>query len=267
MTVDTTFLPKTNGLVFGDRLVARSNKGRVFMMANESITYPPLVNVTPPTISGTAETFATITGTKAVYSGGQPPVAVQSQIQVSDNGTSGWSGVDAWGTDDAGTHYISESQYGKFFRVAGRAIDESIDSVSQAETLMSFSDVLGPVVYADPSVTITQALQPIYDISPGSRVTISCGGRGLYDLTYTWQMRKADNSGWVTATVAQLENEYPDANPLVFEPSRQSEPNMSSFQISLVSGPGPTQFRCRVRDTDPLGVNAQKVLTTTLNYV
>ena len=267
MSVDTTYLPKTNGMVFGDRLVARSNKGRVFMMANESVTYPPLANVTPPTISGTAETFATITGTKAVYSGGQPPVAVQSQFQRSPNGTSDWVGVDAWGTDDAGTHYISEDEYGTYFRVAGRAIDESIDSVSQAETLMSFSEVLGPVVYADPSVTITQALQPIYDISPGSRVTISCGARGKYDLTYTWQMRKADNSGWVTATLSNSRNEYPDAQALVFEPSRQSEPNMSSFQISLISGNGPTQFRCRIRDTDPLGVNAQKVLTTTLNYI
>ncbi len=28
--VNTTFLPKTNGMVFGDRLVARADKGRVF---------------------------------------------------------------------------------------------------------------------------------------------------------------------------------------------------------------------------------------------
>lgn len=28
--VNTTFLPKTSGLVFGERLVARSNKGRVY---------------------------------------------------------------------------------------------------------------------------------------------------------------------------------------------------------------------------------------------
>ena len=28
--VNTTFLPKTNGLVFADRLVARADKGRVY---------------------------------------------------------------------------------------------------------------------------------------------------------------------------------------------------------------------------------------------
>ncbi|AAL73311.1 hypothetical protein P60_gp44 [Synechococcus phage P60] len=31
MPVDTTFLPKTNGLVFADRLTARADKGRVFL--------------------------------------------------------------------------------------------------------------------------------------------------------------------------------------------------------------------------------------------
>ncbi len=43
MSVDTTFLPKTNGLVFGDRLVARANKGRVFLLtvAGDEIVEPP----------------------------------------------------------------------------------------------------------------------------------------------------------------------------------------------------------------------------------
>jgi len=37
--VNTTFLPKTNGLVFADRLVARSDKGRVFGLG---VTTSPL---------------------------------------------------------------------------------------------------------------------------------------------------------------------------------------------------------------------------------
>jgi len=165
MTVDTTFLPKTNGLVFGDRMVARANKGRVFLLTGPG------------------------------------------------------------------------------------------------------DEIVGPPEPDPPTVTVTQAIQPIYDITFGSRVTLSCGGTGNYALTYTWQMRKADNSGWVTATEAQLGTEYPDANALVFEPSRQGEPSLSSFQINLISGPGPTQFRCRIRDTTPEGEFAQKVLTTTLNYI
>ena len=154
--VNTTFLPKTNGLVFGDRLEARSNKGRVFLM-----------DPTP----------------------------------------------------------------------------------------------------TDPAVVITQGLQPIYDIEPSVRVTLACGATGVFDLTYTWQFRKADNSSWITANTNNLANEYPDVMPLIFEPARQSEPAQSSFQINIVQGVGPTQFRCRIRDTSPEGTNAQKVLTTTLNYI
>lgn len=43
MTVNTTFLPKTNGLTFGDRLVARADKGRVFLLtaAGDEIVEPP----------------------------------------------------------------------------------------------------------------------------------------------------------------------------------------------------------------------------------
>lgn len=66
MPVDTTFLPKTNGLVFGDRLVARSDKGRVFGLG---VTPPPTigaVTVSPDAASVAAmgnQTFsAVVTG-------------------------------------------------------------------------------------------------------------------------------------------------------------------------------------------------------------
>ena len=47
--VNTTFLPKTNRMVFGDRLVARADKGRVFLLvvAGDEIVEPP---PPPPTI-------------------------------------------------------------------------------------------------------------------------------------------------------------------------------------------------------------------------
>ncbi len=128
-------------------------------------------------------------------------------------------------------------------------------------------EIVEPPEPDPPIVIVTQALESSYDITPGSRVTVSCGANGNYDLTYIWQMRKADNSGWITANETQLANEYPDASALVFEPSRQGEPAISAFQINLISGPGPTQFRCRIRDTSPEGEFVQKLLTTTLNYI
>ena len=52
MSVDTTFLPKTNGLVFGDRLLARADKGRVFLLtvSGDEIVEPP-PSIGPVTVS------------------------------------------------------------------------------------------------------------------------------------------------------------------------------------------------------------------------
>ena len=58
MTVNTTFLPKTNGLVFQPRLVARSDKGRVFGPVNGTDNpLPPstdefAIAATPPVLMG-----------------------------------------------------------------------------------------------------------------------------------------------------------------------------------------------------------------------
>ena len=115
----------------------------------KNVAWLPLVATQNPTISGIAAAGEDIIGTKAVYTGGKPPIEVQSQIQISDTGTGGWSGVDAWGSADAGTHRINTGEVGKYFRVAGRGIDSTEDGVAKAETTMSFSDVLGPVIQYD----------------------------------------------------------------------------------------------------------------------
>jgi len=55
MTVDTTFLPKTSGLVFSDRLVARANKGRVFLLTvpgDEIVEPPPSIGPVTVTVNG-----------------------------------------------------------------------------------------------------------------------------------------------------------------------------------------------------------------------
>ena len=55
MTVDTTFLPKTNGMVFGDRLLARANKGRVFLLTvagDEIVEPPPSIGPVTVTVNG-----------------------------------------------------------------------------------------------------------------------------------------------------------------------------------------------------------------------
>ena len=55
MTVDTTFLPKTSGLVFGDRLTARAIKGRVFLYTvdgDEIVEPPPTMEPITVTVNG-----------------------------------------------------------------------------------------------------------------------------------------------------------------------------------------------------------------------
>ena len=55
MTVDTTFLPKTNGMVFGDLLEARAAKGRVCLLVapgDEIVEPPPSMEPITVTING-----------------------------------------------------------------------------------------------------------------------------------------------------------------------------------------------------------------------
>jgi len=75
MTVDTTFLPKTNGLTFGDRLQARANKGRVFLLVapgDEIVDPPP--SLEPITVS--------VDGASYNYDVGDPVVVTQGQRVV-----------------------------------------------------------------------------------------------------------------------------------------------------------------------------------------
>jgi hypothetical protein len=56
MTVDTTFLPKTSRLVFGDRITARALKGRVFLYTvegDEIVEPPPSMEPITVTVNGT----------------------------------------------------------------------------------------------------------------------------------------------------------------------------------------------------------------------
>lgn len=55
MAVDTTFLPKTNGMVFADRLVARAQKGRVFLLdvpGDIPVEPPPSMEPVSVTVNG-----------------------------------------------------------------------------------------------------------------------------------------------------------------------------------------------------------------------
>ena len=77
--LETTFLPKTSGLVFSDRLQARSDKGRVFLSG--AVTYDPLVVVAGAKWKddNIYEIGQTIQGQSATYSGGSENTVYRSR--------------------------------------------------------------------------------------------------------------------------------------------------------------------------------------------
>lgn len=115
MTVDTTFLPKTNGLVFGDRLVTRADKGRVFLL---DLT-PPADPTPPPTTIGTVS--ATVNGANYPMDGTAP---VQTL-----SGTTLALATDI--TGDASPNYVWTVKQGSASLVGnGSAISATIDTVA-----------------------------------------------------------------------------------------------------------------------------------------
>lgn len=161
-----------------------------------NVPFPELKCEKAPIISGQLYRGETLHCTKAVYSGGVPPVIVESQIQRSDTGDNGtWSGVDAWGQEANGTHQIGKDETGKYFRVSGRAIDSSDDSVSKAETSQSFSDVVGPVQeysFGDCVLTNTSTEN---NIEHGDLEFIIQGASVTYVADYTGDMPH-DHAVW-----------------------------------------------------------------------
>ena len=92
MTVDTTFLPKTNGMVFGDRLEARAAKGRVFLLvaAGDEIVEPP-PSMEPITV--------TINGESYNYNSDEPiEVALGGSVNVVVRSFGAASPTYAWAT-------------------------------------------------------------------------------------------------------------------------------------------------------------------------
>jgi hypothetical protein len=202
----------------------------------------PLTLVSAPGLTGDAIVGATITGTKAVYSGGVPPVEVQSQFQISDAASgSSWAGVDAWGTDSGGTHYISPDDVGKYFRVAGRAIDSSEDGISKAETLMSFSELLGPVVAEREPITVT--------------TVASWADRNEYKVGETIYADTAEFDGGLeeTTTYRWRTQTRPDSDGSITNGKWTNYTDAQEVSIALTEACD-IRFQCQARDTgvDPV---------------
>ena len=91
MTVDTTFLPKTSGLVFGDRLTARASKGRVFLFTvegDEIVEPPPSIGPITVTVNGIDYDYQTAPGLTVLLN---DPLPVVVTAAGDANPTYSWS--------------------------------------------------------------------------------------------------------------------------------------------------------------------------------
>ena len=121
--------------------------------------------------------------------------------------------------------------------------------------------VFGLASALEPEVTIVADLTSPVTVTSGQRNTFSVLATGNYTLSFTWQIRKADDTGWVPATQANLDVQYPGAEVLLLD----VQDNV--FNYTWVSGLSFPKLRCRIKDTAPDGTfNQVNSTTVNLNY-
>ena len=97
--VNTTFLPNTNGMVFAERLTARSDKGRVFGLG---VTPDPIaLNQSGAWVTGEPFLEAeVVTAATATYTGGEGTLVYRHRLQTRVTGGDGTISNGSWTTYD-----------------------------------------------------------------------------------------------------------------------------------------------------------------------
>ena len=244
MTVDTTFLPKTNGLVFGDRLVARSNKGRVFLIGVSS-TEPLAIAAGKGSNwinTNVYQVGQTVTAKTAEYVGGTEPVTYRYRFQFKATGAD-WV-AEPWITttnskNDA-TYTLTEPGEVKFQSQARDGSDPVVvmNSSSGIKTVVP-APIIGTV-----SATVDGANYPMDGTSPvqtlnGNTLALATAITGDASPTYTWSVKQGSanlvgNGSSISATInsaapasVQIQCDIVDGN---------ASDNPFSFRFFIVVG-------------------------------
>ena len=195
MTVNTTFLPKTTGLVFSDRLVARSDKGRVFLAGT---TYDPLQVATKALWleDNVYEIGATIAGYSATFTGGSANTEYRSRAQFRKFEYDQWQNS-VW--FEHGNEVISVPvviPVAGQIRFMTQAFDEQAgvyrtmdkaQSFASIRTVpfLSFGAITGSINAADYDVFAA----PAYEVGTGFYVNLAVNTDGDASPTYRWSSR------------------------------------------------------------------------------
>ena len=94
-------------------------------------------------------------------------------------------------------------------------------------------------------------------LNAGQVGRLSVNAIGNYELSYQWQYNAGDGP-FRNATKANIEQNFPGADYIFVQGDKTS-----TLRLLWLTGIAPTEFRCRVRDTDPNSVQSQAFTTTT----
>ena len=245
MTVDTTFLPKTNGLVFGDRLVARSDKGRVFLMAATPPADPLAVADGQGANwlgSNVYQVGQTIEGRTAAYVGGVEPVIYRYRFQFKPTGSDSFVNG-AWtnttNAKNSVTYTLTETGQVKLQSQARDGSDPTVqlNSVTGVKTVTQTT--IGTV-----SATVDGTNYPMDGTSPvqtlnGNTLALATAITGDASPSYTWSVKQGSanlvgNGSSISATInsaapasVQIQCDIVDTN---------ASDNPFSFRFFIVVG-------------------------------
>ena len=137
----TTFLPKTNGMVFADRLVARSDKGRVFGLGHSALPLQVAsgqgANWVEPNVY---EVGQTVEAKTAEFIDGTPPVQYRYRFQFKPEGSSDWispSWISTTNAKNSVTIALTEPGQIKLQSQAKGADGNQLNSVTGVKTVVA----------------------------------------------------------------------------------------------------------------------------------
>ena len=200
--VNTTFLPKTNGLVFGDRLVARSDKGRVFGLGVSPPPYtPPTVDTVGSWDSGnTYETAQILTFDVAIFANTTSDTTFRWRQKYRATSDDPWTNG-SWNPYDNVnvTQSIIVNNAGQY-QIQSQARDVTLEPVVQVNSNTSVKSVVEASVLSTTIGTLSCLINDIaHDLNSSNPITLLMNDPipavisidGDASPSYTWGARNS----------------------------------------------------------------------------
>lgn len=190
-SVGTTFLPKTNGMVFGERLQARADKGRVYLLHGADPVLP-LEIVSGAVLSGGSLVGGELVCTPPTVTGGIEPYGYIYQWSVP-------------GDSSSDTLLLTDDHIDETIQCTVTVVDAAGDTID------STSNSIGPIKLPfNVNSSISISGQPYAGEELACGEPSVSGGTKPYTTTYTWsngapgntyELQNSDVGNNITCTV------------------------------------------------------------------